>query len=289
MQKDVLPFSLRMSSFFLSRLGYSFPGLTARVFLRLYSTPPGRKLRASQLAFGAQARQERWLVREYAFSERKVGIQGYRWGVSDRKVLLLHGWGGSPLDFRQMVGALVEGGYEVISYDGPAHGASGGKRSNLVQWMYVLQQVLEQVGPVDAIVGHSLGGLNAALTLARTDMKVSRLVMMGSSVSAPAFFNDAFQQYGIPQPVMPKVQALVRRRLRDDLARLDLFQYLEGIHADKILVVSDENDLLVKQQEVEAFLSVYPGIQAFHIKGEGHFRIMRNEAVIREVLAFLGS
>lgn len=289
MQKDVLPLSLRMTSFFLSRLGYSFPGLTARVFLRLYSTPPGRKLRESQLAFGAQARQERWLFREYAFSQRKIGIQGYRWGVSDRKVLLLHGWGGSPLDFRQLVGALVEGGYEVISYDGPAHGASGGKRSNLVQWMHILQQVQQQVGPVEAIVGHSLGGLNAALTLARTEMKVPRLVMMGSSVSAPAFFNDAFQQYGIPEPVMPKVQALVRRRLRDDLAQLDLFQYPDGIHADKILVVSDENDQVVKQQEVAAFLSVYADIRAFHINGEGHFRIMRNESVIKEILTFLGS
>ena len=37
-------------------------------------------------------------------------------------VLFLHGWGGSPFDFKDMIAALVSAGYEVITFDAPAHG-----------------------------------------------------------------------------------------------------------------------------------------------------------------------
>jgi pimeloyl-ACP methyl ester carboxylesterase len=288
MQHQVLPFSLRVSAFVLSRLGKPFPGLTARMFLTMYSTPPKRKLRETHLALRQTARIEKATFSRYPFDERPITLSIYRWSASDKKILLLHGWGGSPLDFKHMITALVTAGYEVVAFDAPAHGASEGKRTNLLQWMHILEQLLQHTGPVHGIVGHSLGGLNAALTLIHKQAQAPRLAMISAAVSAPVFFNETFQLFRIPQQVMPKLQQLIIERLRGSLDELDLFRHINRIKADRILVAYDENDHLVKQEQINSFLQQYPSIQSLRINGEGHFRIMRNETVINRVLEFLG-
>lgn len=282
-----MPFALKVSAFVLSRLGKPFPGLTARMFLSMYSRPPKRKLRESHLAVKQKAVAAPMRFSRYPFDERPITIYTYRWGQPGKKVLLLHGWGGSPFDFRQMITALVNAGYEVIGMDAPAHGASEGRQTNLVQWMHVLEQLLGRTGPVHAIVGHSLGGLSAALALVHKQVQVPRLVMVSSAVSAPVFFRETFQLFRIPDRVMPRVQEIIIKTLQNDLQQLDLFKHIHRIKAGKILIAYDENDGVVKQEQIEDFLRQYPSIQSLKISSEGHFRIMRNEQVISRVVAFM--
>ncbi len=287
MEQFVLPMALRVSAFMLSKLGKPFPGLTARMFLSMYSRPPKRKLRESHLAVGREATTQQMSFSRYPFDERVINLQIYHWGQSDKKVLLLHGWGGSPFDFKQMITALVNAGYEVIGWDAPAHGASEGKETNLIQWMHALEQLLGRIGPVHAIVGHSLGGLSAALALVHKRLHVPRLVMVSSAVSAPVFFQETFDQFRIPDKVMPKVHGIVIKKLQNDLLQLDLFKHIDKIKAKKILVIYDENDGIVKKEQIDNFLQQSPTIQSLKIKGEGHFRIMRNDEVVKKVVAFM--
>nr|WP_295869617.1 alpha/beta fold hydrolase [uncultured Chitinophaga sp.] len=287
MQHQVLPLSLRMTAFLLSGMSKPFPGLTARLFYRLYCTPPGTKIRSSHMELRDTAKRDQLTVTRYPFDERPLAITTYRWGSSDKKILLLHGWGGSPFHFKQLIHTLVQQGYEVISYDAPAHGGSDGKRTNLVQWGHVLEQVIAQVGPLYAIIGHSLGGLNAALTLSRKTVAVPRLVMLSCALSAPVFFNEALQLFRIHPVVMPPLRRLIHTRLRDDLETMDLHRYINQIKAEKIFFAYDTTDTLVDEKEVTAFVEQYPAIRTLRITGEGHFRIMRQEPVIRGVIQFL--
>ncbi|MBC9930249.1 alpha/beta hydrolase [Chitinophaga qingshengii] len=287
MQHQVLPLSLRMTAFLLSGMSKPFPGLTARLFYRLYCTPPGTKARSSELR--STARLDQLTVTRYAFDKRPLKITTYRWGTSDKKILLLHGWGGSPFHFRQLIHTLVHQGYEVIAYDAPAHGESDGKRTNLVQWAHVLEQIIVQTGPLYAIIGHSLGGLNAALTLSRKTVQVPRLVMLSAALSAPVFFNEALQLFKIHPVVMPPLRQLIHQRLHENLEEMDLHLYINQIKAEKILMAYDTTDTLVDEKEITAYVQEYPAIRALRITGEGHFRIMRQEPVIKEVIQFLGN
>ncbi|WP_343745170.1 alpha/beta hydrolase [Chitinophaga sp.] len=287
MQHQVLPLSLRMTAFLLSGMSKPFPGLTARLFYRLYCTPPGTKVRSSHLELRNSAQLNQLTVTRYPFDERPMTITTYRWGSADKKILLLHGWGGSPFHFKKLIDTLLRQGYEVITYDAPAHGDSDGKRTNLVQWSHVLEQVIVREGPLYAIIGHSLGGLNAALTLSRRTVQVPRLVMLSCALSAPVFFNEALQLFRIHPVVMPPLRQLIHQRLREDLEELDLHRYINQIKAEKIFFAYDTTDTLVDEKEVTAYVEQYPSIHAMRITGEGHFRIMRQEPVIREVMQFL--
>ncbi|CAL1517046.1 alpha/beta hydrolase [Chitinophaga sp. MM2321] len=287
MQHQVLPLSLRMTAFLLSGISKPFPVLTARLFYRLYCTPPARKLRSTHTQLRDSASISQTTVSSYAFDNTPLPITLYRWGTSGKKILLLHGWGGSPFHFKQLIHSLVSSGYEVISYDAPAHGLSGGQRTNLVQWMHVLEQVIRQEGPLDAIIGHSLGGLNAALTLARKEVQVPRLIMLSASLSAPVFFQETFRLFNIHPVVMPPLLQLIRHKLKEDLGELDLHRYIDQIKANEIFIAYDTADELVDVHEIDGFLQQYPAIQSLRITGEGHFRIMRQAPVIGGILQFL--
>jgi pimeloyl-ACP methyl ester carboxylesterase len=287
MQKQVLPWSLRMSGFLMSALGKPFPGLTARIFLRFYSTPPKRKFRPAQLLVKDSAVNGTVSYTQYPFNSELLTLATYKWGNGGKKVLLVHGWGGSPLDFKYMINALVEKGYEVLAFDMPAHGFSRGKRTNLVQWMHMLEQFITTHKDLYAVIGHSLGGLSAALALAMKQISVPKLVMIGSAVSTPAIFEDTFHQFNINSAVMPIVQQLIAQKLQSDIRQMDLHKHIGKIKAKEILVVYDENDVLARHQDITSFVEAYNNVQSFKIVGDGHFKIIKDPQVLNRILAFL--
>jgi len=270
-------------------MGKPFPGLTARLFLRLYGTPPGRKWNDTHQRTLEKATVSDKIIHKYPFDPAPLRIRTYHWGQPGKRILLLHGWADTVLSFGGLIDGLVAAGYEVFAYDAPAHGHSGGKRTNLIQWGHALDQVTRDEGPFHAIVAHSMGALNAALVLARGQHRVPALVMVAPSLSAPAFFYDAFRIFKIRPKVHERVFGLIRKNLRTDALELDLHRYIGGIGADRILMIYDENDQMVPYTDLESYLKQYPSIDACRIRGGGHFRIMKNPEVIEKITALLGN
>ena len=151
------------------------------------------------------------------------------------------------------------------------------------------EQVMQQEGPLHAIVGHSFGGLNAALTLSRKNVHVPRLLMLSTALSAPVFFDEALRLFRIHPVVMPVLHQLIRQRLKEDLSEMDMHRYINNIKADKIWMAYDTTDTLAKATEIDGYLQQYPAIQSLRITGDGHFRIMRHEAVLQGILAVLAT
>lgn len=114
-----------------------------------------------------------------------------------------------------------------------------------------------------------------------------RLLMLSTALSAPVFFNEALRLFRIHPVVMPVLRQLIRQRLKEDLAEMDLHRYINHIKADKIWMAYDTTDTLAKATEIDDYLQQYPAIQSLRITGDGHFRIMRHEAVLQGVLAVL--
>ncbi|HVE61124.1 MAG TPA: hypothetical protein VNA26_04850, partial [Chitinophagaceae bacterium] len=62
------------------------------------------------------------------FEFDKYRIQGYCWnGNSEKKILILHGFESSIVNFDRYVKPLINLGYCVMGFDAPAHGKSSGK------------------------------------------------------------------------------------------------------------------------------------------------------------------
>ena len=64
-------------------------------------------------------------------------VQVYVYGYSQRKVLLVHGWAGRGTQLFQIADKILENRMMVISFDGPAHGLSSGKRTDMMEFLQI--------------------------------------------------------------------------------------------------------------------------------------------------------
>ena len=171
------------------------PRLAARVALRLFLTPVRRKLNPADEA-GMYAARQHFL--RCANGDR---IRVYEWGEGARTVLVLHGWGSHAARFTTMVSALTARGWRVLAPDAPGHGESHGSTSSLPQFIQALDAAVEQLGPVHACIGHSMGSL--ALSMRITDATRPPIPTLAQAVliSTPSgipFLLESFEQlFGI--------------------------------------------------------------------------------------------
>ncbi|WP_395646326.1 alpha/beta fold hydrolase [Terricaulis sp.] len=80
-------------------------------------------------------------------------------------VLLVHGWEDDNALWTRTIDALVARGHAVIAFDNPAHGLSDGERGHAPEVADAIFAVAETLGPIKAIVAHSVGCWGAALAI----------------------------------------------------------------------------------------------------------------------------
>jgi pimeloyl-ACP methyl ester carboxylesterase len=254
------------------------PALAARVAERLFLRPPPVR-RSTREEAAVLARAESLRV-----PHEQGTLAVWRWGVG-RPVLLAHGWGGSAGQMSPFVPLLVARGFAPVAFDAPGHGLSPGATSSLPQFASALAAVARHVGAPHAVVAHSLGG--AATSLAVADgLAVERAAFVGP----PADARQWFQQFVRTLELAPQTAQLTRRRIE---ARLGVS--FERLHAGALgpslalplLVVHDRSDREVPFAAGERVVATARNARLVPTDGLGHRRILRDAAVLREVVDFV--
>jgi pimeloyl-ACP methyl ester carboxylesterase len=259
-------------------LGRVSPALAAQaaeaLFCRTVRKPP-RPEEAAVLA-GAES---------FTLDVLRHRLRGYRWGTGGGpRLLLVHGWWSHAGRFATLAEAAAREGAEVIAFDAPGHGRSSGWRASMPEFARSLRAVAETVGPIDAVIGHSLGGAAALFAMTR-GLTVRRAV----TIAAPAdvtgwadLFRDAL---ALPE----RIDARMRRNLQDRLAigwqELDVPAQL-GTLTVPGLIVHDADDPDIAIAEGELLARAWPGARFLRTTGLGHRAVLRDPAVLREVLDF---
>ncbi len=104
-----------------------------------------------------------WLAaaRKHTVRAGAERIEVHEWGQGPRTALILHGWGSHAARFAPLARSLVAQEWRVLAIDAPGHGSAPGWRSSLPQFIAALDQVVQDLGPAQALIGHSLGALAA--------------------------------------------------------------------------------------------------------------------------------
>jgi pimeloyl-ACP methyl ester carboxylesterase len=255
------------------------PWAARRFLVHIFFTPfrypvPERELAAAKTA--------QW----FKVKVNGRNIQCYGWG-SGPTVLLVHGWAGRGLQLLKFIEPLQSLGYRVVAIDGPSHGRSDGRKTNLEEFKATLQQVVEVEKNVCAIVAHSFGGI-ASLYAISEGLPVKNLV----NIASPSIGDEIIKTYlrainGSAKTAEGFKQYILKKSGRnfDDFTALAFIKKVPDEF--NLLLVYDEEDKEVIIQHAYALLEVYPKAEFFKTTGLGHTRILRNEEVVKRVVTFV--
>jgi len=252
---------------------------------RLFTTPRQLPVKAWEAAAMAQA-----TPRSVQAESGKVAY--YEWNpAGTRTVLLVHGWEHRASFWGYMAAGLVAAGFRVVALDGPAHGASAGQQATLVSFAAAVQAVADAVGPVHAAVAHSFGAACTAGVPVRfnqaTNGELPRLVLM----SAPSSTRNVAERFAdllrLSPNVVDRMGHFVQEQFNRSAESFSLVEAGRHLPVQRALLLHDRHDLNVPFTDGEAIAANWPTLEFRPTNGLGHNRIMRDPAVIQQVVEFL--
>ncbi|HXS17800.1 MAG TPA: alpha/beta fold hydrolase, partial [Polyangiaceae bacterium] len=200
-------------------------------------------------------------------------------------VVFVHGWQGHMGQFMTMQDAFVQAGYCAVSFDMPAHGETKGVTSNLIEFSEVLAQACQLVGPVHAVVGHSLGGTALSLAL-KAGLSIEAAVMVAPLMSFDFALDEFAKYFALGQTARERLARSTEARVGFRRAELDLSR-IERPH-DHLLLLHDRKDKLTFAHDTARLAELW-SVPFFETDGLGHGRILKSSEVIERIIRFINA
>jgi len=249
--------------------------------LDFFLTPQQRVKKRSPKIFGQAEKLQ--------FDLENISIRGYRWNHhAGKKVLIIHGFESSILNFDHYVHPLINKGYEVLAFDAPGHGISGGKTITAPLFAEMITAIHENYGPVHSFIAHSFGGL--ALSLALENIKHDetwKVVLIAPATETKTAIDQFFHLVQLNGKVRKEFDKLITELGGHSAEWYSIHRAIKNTRA-RVLWLHDEDDeqtllsdaLKVKEENL-------PNVKFIITKGLGHRRIYRDHTIIEEILKFL--
>ncbi len=215
-------------------------------------------------------------------AERSMAL--YTWGEGPT-VLLAHGWAGRASQMAVYADPLVRRGFRVVAFDAPAHGRSDGTHTVLPEFVTAIERVAEAVGPLHAVIAHSLGAAATTMALAR-GVQAERVVFIAPPERPVNYLDRAAQMLGFSPAIARRTQRRLERRygVEFDDARGSVLARSLRI---PMLAIHDEHDAEVPHAEGRRLTDAWPGARLMTVHDLGHRRIVRDDGVVRAAVDFV--
>ena len=271
-----VPARLRLLRPVLATLSAVAPGLAAPGAEALFLTAPRHPQPAHEAAALASARS--------TVVDAGTPITAWTWGRGPA-VLLVHGWGGRGAQLAGFVPSLVSSGYSVVTFDAPGHGRSPERRSSLVAFVEAIHAVSRALGPIHAVIAHSIGAAAAACAL-RDGLHAEAAVFLAPPADLTLHADITLEALGFGRRARELMRERVERRLGVPWSTLDVMSFAAQMRTP-LLVIHDREDAEVPWQEGAGIAQAWPGATLSTTGGLGHRRLLREREVLREAVTFV--
>lgn len=277
------------------RLGTLPPALAADVALRIFCTPEisqWRHLDHPQLAQRARYHLRNALRSTVATPVGHVALYAFEPdGPARSSVLFVHGWTSEASFMTALAEPVRRAGYRIVLMDMPGHGASEGRRTNLVDCARAVLAVGESIGPLAAIVAHSFGGMVALLAMEggaplTAALPVPKIALVASANRLPQITELFAAHWHLAQPGLRLLEMRLARIGHRSVAGFSSARLLKRCGA-RALVLHAEDDEAVPISAAREIARDVPGTRLETFRGLGHRNILFASQVARAIVAFL--
>ena len=273
---------LKLTRKSLQVVGAILPGAAAQYALKLFSSPqryqrPSWEVKLLESAKPLELK-----------SKHISGLYAHSWGDDGApKILLVHGWAGRGTQLAAFVEPLVTAGFQVIAFDGPAHGDSPGRKTNIQFFTNVLVILSRELGPFHGVIAHSFGAGATILALDR-GFATSRAILIASPSNLQRVI-DTFSGYlQLKKSVADAMQSQLEEWAGIDMENLDLNSKIPRMTVPA-MIVHDPEDREVSFKNAEILNSRWRHSQLLSVPKVGHRRILRAPAVLEAATDFMKS
>ncbi|MBL0334462.1 MAG: alpha/beta fold hydrolase [Chitinophagaceae bacterium] len=216
-------------------------------------------------------------------------IRGWRWNKGgDKKALIVHGYESTVLNFDRYIKPLVKKGYEVLAFDAPAHGRSGGKKINAPLYKKMILEINRQFGPLDAMIAHSFGGLAAALAMEEINHTANhKMVLIAPATETPTAIDSFFRFLKLDPALRDEFERIIVQKGGVSSAWYSIRRAMKHIRASVLWVHDEDDDTTPWADAQKVKAENHPNIHFVVTSGLGHRRIYRDNKVSRTILDFL--
>ncbi|HEY6064027.1 MAG TPA: alpha/beta fold hydrolase [Chitinophagaceae bacterium] len=172
-----------------------------------------------------------------------ITVRGWRWNhPAGKKVLIIHGFESTVVNFDKYIRPLTAKGYEVLAFDAPAHGRSEGKQINAPLYKRTILEINRLYGPIQSYMAHSFGGLAVCLALEETDHAANhRLVLIAPATETSTAIDSFFKFLQLDPAVRPEFEKVIIQKGGVGPEWYSIKRAMKHIRA-KVLWLHDEED-----------------------------------------------
>lgn len=262
------------------------PPLAVHVAAKMFTTPTGKRHR-SDFEQEILRKAERFTIPYQA----RLELSAYRWGdKSAPLVLLAHGWTGQASSLSHFIDPLLAKGFQVVAYDGLAHGASPGKTANLIEWTECVMAAMNKLQEVHCIIGHSLGA-GAIFIASSAGLNTQKLVLLAPLTDIVSM-TDVFARYlAIPAKTIKAMRDTIAKKYQQQISKYG--SNWEDIFLSRFqvptLLIHDKQDKEVDWSNSNHIANLWPWAKFISTTGLGHRRILNNREVVEMVSEFVAA
>jgi esterase/lipase len=261
---------------FIKLLSIISPKSAANLALKLFSHPRRNKRCDDEMKYLSTGKQVTFK------SQRKART----WGKGP-VIWVLHGWESRGSTFYKLIPLLIEKGYRVVAWDGPAHGDSPGKVSNVVDHPRALAVDMNEelfAEPV-AMIGHSFGGAAFAIF-----SKIHKLPAKTVIISAPTRINGVFNRFFKMIKLGKKSQDIFTFQSEEKtgykLSEISLVDN-DFSQLSDTLVIHDKGDDIIPYDDFIALKNTWQSGQFITTENLGHRKTIKEENILKKILNFI--
>ncbi len=247
------------------------PALAAWLLYQMARHPPKRRVDGATEEVLSRARHG--VVRFGAHN-----VRTYTWGDHGPTVLCVHGWGGLAAQMTPFVAPLLDAGFRVVAFDAPAHGATGGRGSDPMEFSRSIAAVARSIGPVHAVISHSLGAATTLLAARDGSLRPLRLVLLSGYASLDLVMDQMRGMFRVSVPVLKRTWERFcgvygHRSDHEELSPLASLRALDC----STFILHDQDDAIVPISHSEELLAAARSGSIVPTRGLGHHSILNSE------------
>ncbi len=262
---------------FFKFLSFISPYLAAKLAIKLFTHPQRKNREDEEMAFLATGKKLHF----------KSGRKARSWG-SGEVIWLIHGWESRGSTFYKLIPLLVNNGYQVIAWDGPAHGDSPGSATHVPNFAHSLVEDLQQrlSKPPVAFVGHSFGGATMAV-LNKIYSMPKKVVIVSAPTRIRAIFMNFAKMIGLSSKATAKFIQLSENQSGYSLNEVSLVNN-DISKTSNVLIIHDKSDDVIPYSDFTTLKQTWLGGNFSTTENLGHRLTIKDAKVLDTIVDFIG-